>query len=91
MCRAVATRPQMNRTVDATRSDREYGVASLVRSFIHPESLAAEREHFGHERHVIDSSMTVEGFQNLLFAPDFNPIAGFQAAHLHLLRDCYLS
>jgi hypothetical protein len=65
----------MNRTVHSAPTHRKNRVASFVRPFIDLKPLTAECEHLGHERHAIDTSVTVEGTQDFVFAAYLHPIA----------------
>jgi hypothetical protein len=65
----------MHRLADAPPTNREDGVAGLVRAFVNLKSLAAEREHLGHERRAVEFPFAVERPEDFLFAPDFHPIA----------------
>jgi hypothetical protein len=67
----------MNRMVHSASANRKNRVTSLVRPFVDLKLLATECEHLGHERHAIDTSVTVEGTQDFIFAAYLHPIADF--------------
>ena len=75
MRRAVAARIEMDSTIDTAPANRENGVAGLVCSLVNLESLAAEGEHLGHERHAVEPAIAVERTKDFVLAPDFHPIA----------------
>src|ERR1700675_589320 len=50
-------------------------VTGFVGYFVNLELLPAKCEHFRHERHSLELAVGVQRSQNLLFAPDFHPVA----------------
>ena len=81
---SIAARFEVDGLIDSASSHWKHGVAGLVRSFIDLKSLAAEREHLGHERHAIELSLLVERPQNLFLASDLYPVGNFWFAHLRV-------
>jgi uncharacterized membrane protein affecting hemolysin expression len=65
----------MNRKVDAAPANRKNRVTGFVRPFVDLKFFATEREHLGHERHAIETSIAVESAEDFIFAANFHPIA----------------
>ncbi len=72
---SVATSFEMHCPFNAAPANWKYRVTGFVRPLIDLKSLAAEREHLGHERKIVEAAVLVQGKQDLLAAPDFYPIA----------------
>jgi hypothetical protein len=70
---SVATGREMNRIIDPSTADFWSGVITrLVSTLENTESLTAKLEHFGHERHTVQTSALIEGGEDFLLAPDLN-------------------
>ena len=54
-------------------------IAGLVGPFEHLEALAAQLEHFGHERQALQLPSVIQRRQNFFFAEDLDPIASSES------------
>jgi hypothetical protein len=70
---------------DVVATDR---IAGLVGSFVNLKTLAAPLEHLRHERQALKAPALVECSENLVLAPDFDPITRTQ---LHEKFSLFLS
>ena len=88
VCPPVATCFEMNRVFKlpgAIRIGRRI-IASLVGTFVDLKFLPAILEHLGHKYHSVQSTLSVEGPENFLFASDLYPIADAQfSLRIHTL------
>src|SRR5262249_706467 len=82
MSSPVTARFEVQCVGNATSPNREHGVAGLVCSLVDLESFPAKREHLGHERHSVVFCIAIEGSENLLLAPNLDPVADLQSLAL---------
>jgi hypothetical protein len=77
MAGAVAAKPlEMNGVVETEAAGLVDGVTRLVRAPVHLEALPAEAKHLGHEREPVERRVRAQRRQDILTAPDLDPLAG---------------
>ena len=71
---AITTSFEMDCMVNPAAADGKDGIASLMRSFVDLKPLAAERGHFGHEWHTLETSVAIKGAEDFVLAANFHPV-----------------